>query len=725
MKEIKEYNGGLVQERMDTYEPGWIRVKFVDSGTYLYLEGPEIQEVASFLGATQTERVFKEGGKFRERRKKYGLHLWFDFYVGEEQPLTRSMSTLMEWPQIEVAELIPLARQTTKAEAFFSAWHPKYTSYAPGNSSVGGIPFNDPLIIRQWHYFNDGSTTSSVAGADANILPAWEVTTGNPSVIVAVIDGGIDFNHPDLAANMWVNPHEIPGNGEDDDDNGYVDDIYGYRFGKDGLINPSGEILPMDHGSHCAGVIGAVSNNGMGLAGIGGGNGDPSTGVRLMSCQTYVPDPAYPEDPYGNSKSTSQTPDAFAYAADNGAVIANCSFSYGGTSLSAAYKAGIDYFVDNAGTDENGNQTGPMRGGLMVAAAGNDGQEITKYPASYEKCISVAYSMSNYLVSPSSNYGPYVDITAPGGATSSSYAPGRVGGVFSTIPMQSRNYNVEQGYSYKSGTSMAAPHVAGIAALVLSAALENDISMNVEKLRNILERSCWDIYRYNDQKYAGGLGHGQIDAGFALQILLGDDDQPVETPQNLQTTTGTYQIQVSWLVPRDYFGNPVVSTEAYIGLRDLKDVDLTNLPAGIKKTSIQNNKAVGDTEEMVFSDLSPGTSYYFALIAIDRQKQWSEPLFFSAKTQPADDPSEPIEEGGFTVYPNPVKDHLFISFAEKYLGKKVEIQILNAIGHCVYSDEMQGSIEPYKIGVKRMAAGVYTVILKHYEEENHFTIIKH
>lgn len=112
-----------------------------------------------------------------------------------------------------------------------------------------------------------------------------------------------------------------------------------------------------------------------------------------MSCQTYIPDPAYPDDPHGNSKSTSQTPDAFAYAADNGAVIVNCSFSYSGTTLSAAYKAGIDYFIDNAGIDENGNQIGPMKGGLMVASAGNDGEyNLTKYPGSYERVINVAYS---------------------------------------------------------------------------------------------------------------------------------------------------------------------------------------------------------------------------------------------------------------------------------------------------------------------------------------------
>ena len=532
-------------------EPGWVRIKFKDLKDINNLtirqgkvdtRTAKLDAVVSLLGATKTSKVFNEGGKFKKRREKYGLHLWYDFYVGEKQLTTRSITDLSGLSFVDVVELIPVEKQAVYAQEHLHNLMANYSAFLTANyfystRTVGdGFKFNDPLLPRQWHYYNDGSTPSSVAGADANIFPAWKVTTGNPTIIVAVVDGGIDVNHPDLAQNMCINTKEIAGNGLDDDNNGYIDDIHGFRWGREGIGEPTGEIFPMDHGSHCAGTIAAVNNNGVGLAGIGGGNGSINSGIRLMSCQTYIPDPTHPDDPYGNSKSTSQTPDAFAFAADNGAVIASCSFSYSGTTLSAAYKAGIDYFVDNAGTDENGNQTGPMKGGLMIAAAGNDGELLTKFPASYERVVSVAYSMSNYLKSPSSNYGPSIDVTAPGGATSSSYAANRVGGVFSTIPMQSANFNVEQGYSYKSGTSMATPHVAGIAALVLSAAVENSISMTVGKLRNVIERSCWSLDKHNPD-YKGMLGHGQVDAGFAVQILLGGDNQLVSQPANVTTST--------------------------------------------------------------------------------------------------------------------------------------------------------------------------------------------
>lgn len=729
------------------HEPGWVRVKFADLENQLNTETTrsgeintgiaEVDEVANMLGATKVERVFNEGGKFKERRMKYGLHLWYDFYVGTEQSLTRSVKSFSELPMVELVELIPVDFQTSIRNRFESnamAYTEKYASafFASTRSNAGdGHTFNDPLLKRQWHYYNDGSTTNSTAGADANIFPAWKVTTGHPDVIVAVVDGGIDVNHPDLAQNMWVNKAEVQGNGLDDDDNGYIDDIHGFRWGRSGVGEPTGEIFGMDHGSHCAGTIAAVNNNGVGLAGVAGGNGSPTSGVRLMSCQTYIPDPAYPDDPHGNSKSTSQTPDAFAYAADNGAVIVNCSFSYSGTTLSAAYKAGIDYFVDNAGIDENGNQTGPMKGGLMVASAGNDGEyNLTKYPGSYEKVINVAYSMSNFKKSPSSNYGFMVDVTAPGGATSSSYAPDRVGGIYSTVPMDSKNWDAEQGYSYKSGTSMAAPHVAGIAALVLSAAVENNIPMTWQKLRDIIERSCWSLDEYNPE-YIGDLGHGQVDAGFAIQILLAGDNQPINPPQNLKLDSEANSITLSWDVPSDFFDNPITSTEIFYGMSELKDIDFENISGGVKKEVIVNNKKVGEKESRVFSNLTSNSDFYFAIRTIDRQKQVSEIVYIDGKTKSTGDETEPegpgsnIKEGSFKVFPTTTTDKIYITTPPESINKKVEVELFSSTGYKVLKNEFIGSTENKEISVASLSSGTYTVKITFMNHTEKYTIIKY
>ena len=733
---IHDADSGQKNENIEgEYEKGWIRVKFKqlnsDLNTVATRSGKintgidEIDEVVEKLGATAICRVFNEGGKFKERREKYGLHLWYDLYIGDNEPITKSINSFKSLNNVEVVELIPIFRQKSQsANYFFSSALRAGISSAPFSLSKAagdGTTFNDPLLARQWHYNNDGSTASSVAGADANIFAAWKITTGDPRVIVAVVDGGIDHNHPDLARNMWINTGEIPGNGIDDDNNGYIDDIYGYRWGKDGLAEPTGTIFPMDHGSHCAGVIAAVNNNGIGIAGVGGGNGDPLTGVRLMSCQTYVPDPAYPNDPHGNSKSTSQTPDAFAYAADNGAVIVSCSFSYGGTTLSAAYKAGIDYFVDNAGYDENNNPTGPLKGGLMVASAGNDGELKAVYPAAYEKVISVAYSMSNYQKSPSSNYGPSVDVTAPGGATSSSYAADRVGGIFSTIAFESANYDVEKGYSYKSGSSMAAPHVAGVAALIVSAAIEKNMVLTVERLRDIILRSCWSLDKYNSE-YAGMLGEGQVDAGYALEILLGGESQPVPPPIDLTSESDKNSITLSWKVPADYLGKPIVSVELYIALKSLEGVNFEQLPSWIIKETVENEKTAGDRVEKKFSNLDDDTEYFFALISVDRQGQKSQPAFIKATTQSQIQESE---GKSFSVYPTGVDEKLYIKPSSAVLNEKVSVEIYNAVGYRVFKTEVVAINKPFELNLKDLTVGYYFVSLKTKQTKEVHKIIKH
>lgn len=751
------YYENLPDQFPNNHEKGWIRVKFTelenDLNTNTTRSGgfdtgiKEVDEVATLLGATHIERLFGEGGKFSERRQKYGMHLWYDFYVGEEQSVTRSIRTFKDLPMVEHVDLIPVDHQTSYGNNSFSNF--AQATLAAQNSNIerpnagNGNNFNDPYLNRQWHYFNDGTShPKAVSGADANIFEAWEFTTGHPDVIVAIMDGGIDVNHPDLKQNLWINKGEVAGNGVDDDNNGYTDDIHGWKWGRSSIgAVASGDIFPMDHGSHCAGTVAAVNNNGVGLAGVAGGNGSGNSGVRLMSCQTYVPDfEGHPEDPHGNSRSTSQTPDAFAYAADNGAVIVNCSFSYGNPgTLKEEYRIGIEYFVDNAGIDENGVQTGPMKGGLIVGSAGNDGEEdLVKYPASHKDAINVAYSMSDYKKSPSSNYGHMIDVTAPGGASSTSYDPERRGGIFSTIAMDSRNSHVEKGYMYKSGTSMAAPHVTGIAALILSAAIENNIPMTHSKLKEIILASCWDLDEYNPE-YAGKLGRGQVDAATGIKLLIAGDDYFTDEPQNVTLVESLNSIEVNWTVPGDYFEEAVREIEVFYSLSKVDGIDLDSqpLPGGVRKEVTKNNKNIGETDSRVISNLSPDTQVYFALRSIDKQGRKSDPVFISGKTKSNEggggtpdpekpDPEKPVPgpSGQFKVYPTTVKDSFSVT-SPKDADGKANITVFSATGYKVVEKEFNTSTVTTTVGVKDLSTGAYTVQIEYAGHKENHKIIKY
>lgn len=245
---------------------------------------------------------------------------------------------------------------------------------------------------------------------------AWDTFTGDANLVVAIIDTGIDYNHPDLAANMWINPGEIPNNGIDDDGNGYVDDIHGWDWAY-GDNNPSDV---NGHGSHTAGTVGAVGNNGVGVVGV-------NWNIKLMALK-FLSD--------SGSGSTSNAISALNYAVDKGVKVSNN--SWGGGSYSQSLYDAI----------ENSKSVGH----LFIAAAGNNGRNNDSrpfYPASYNNnnVISVAAIDINDNRASFSNYGATsVDLGAPGV------------NIVSTTPNNS--------YSSYNGTSMAAPHVAGAAALL-------------------------------------------------------------------------------------------------------------------------------------------------------------------------------------------------------------------------------------------------------------------
>src|SRR5215217_6469226 len=294
---------------------------------------------------------------------------------------------------------------------------------------------NDPSFNKLWGLNNTGQTIgqAGAADADADVPEAWNTATGTATTVVAVIDEGIDVSHPDLRNNIWKNPGEVPGNGVDDDGNGYVDDVYGYDFANDDAsvydpdpVNGSGD----EHGTHVAGTIAAEGNNGIGVAGV-------NWRAKVMALKFLGP----------NSGSTLDAVEAINYAVTNGADISNNSWGYVG-SPSRSLQDAINR-ADNAGH-------------LFVAAAGNGGTDgvgdnndasssNTNYPSSYPNpnIISVAATDNRDTLASFSNFGATtVDLAAPGV------------NVASTLPGNR--------YGYYSGTSMATPHVTGVAALLKS-----------------------------------------------------------------------------------------------------------------------------------------------------------------------------------------------------------------------------------------------------------------
>lgn len=387
--------------------------------------------------------------------------------------------------------------------------------------AMDDMPFDDPQLPYQWNLMNDGWLGErAVVGADINVFDAWKYTTGDSRIIVAVVDNGIRVNHPDLDGNMWVNEAEANGaEGVDDDGNGYIDDINGYNFCDD-----KGEITwkshyDTAHATHVAGIIAAETNNGRGVAGIAGGSGN-NDGVRIMSCQVFS---SY------NVANTAGFANAFIYAADNGASIINNSWGYEASDVATdnAYlekysvlQDAIDYF------EENGGNPDVIDGGIVVFAGGNDGKPCAMYPAAFHDIIGVAAFAPDFLAANYTNYGPGINVCAPGGDT-----------------FYGEQYNIVSttldgsGFGYMQGTSMACPHVSGIAALGLSYAIQKGYKLSARDYRNLIITSTQDIDKYQvgyaliydkDNKefdnvdmsrYAGALGTGYVDAHLLLMQL--------------------------------------------------------------------------------------------------------------------------------------------------------------------------------------------------------------
>lgn len=436
-------------------------------------------------GVTSYEPVFSPNHPNKEKLAQYGLDSWYLLKLEKTASLDMLVQKL---DGVDAIRYIQYNKRAKKAsDCIVEPYRPLLETKSETKSgTTPNYQFNDPLLRDQWHYYNNGTVVpEAVAGADANVLEAWKLTAGDPSIIVAVVDEGVAYNHPDLEANMWVNTAEKNGTPDfDDDGNGYDDDVYGYNFVRDTAEISFNDPKDAGHGTHVAGTVAAVNNNNRGVAGIAGGSGK-GDGVKIMSCQIF--------DGSGGGTSAS-TANAIVYAADNGASILQGSFGYAAGIIqndgvfkqyfTLEYNA-IEYFINTKNNDV-------LDGGLCIFAAGNDGKGMSGYPAGYSNVISVSSIGADHRPTYYTNYGPGCNISAIGGEWGTGGIKRINSTVLSTVPFTKS----DTGYGYMQGTSMACPLVSGIAALGLSYAKKLGKTYTVDEFRSLLLTAVNDINPY-------------------------------------------------------------------------------------------------------------------------------------------------------------------------------------------------------------------------------------
>jgi subtilisin family serine protease len=577
------------------------------------------------IKAQKMRRMFPYHPRYEARQRAAGLHLWYEVEIDTTiSPLSACVDLVDD--DVTVAE--PVLKKLN-IEALGKKQSPEPGKTLPLNDRILPVqvvtrnntptrlaskaqatplaaaagnyednpPVDDPYLLLQWHYYNYGQVFESSMGgasdlnASIHLFDAWKITMGDPRVIVSVHDYGVDNSHPDLRDNLWVNQAEYRGDpGVDDDGNGFIDDVYGYNF------YAQGDITPGSHGTHVAGTIAAVNNNGVGVAGVAGGSGNKD-GVRIMSCQTLG---TITEDGLGTAVS-------YVYAANNGAVISQNSWSY---IIADDYEQvlldAIDYFIAWAGRDENGDPLPNTRmvGGLVVCAAGNDGVSDKFYPAAYEPCLAVSATGPWNEQAGYTNTGSWIDIAAPGGNTDIGDNP-----PFAPSGILSCNASTAGSlYGYMQGTSMACPHVSGVAALVLSAYGNEAYTPDMLRHRILSSVSTWE--ELGNPKLAGKLGNGLLNAAKALHP---NENIAPERITDLRVGAESYDyITVRFTAPADNDNH-----DAHIYEIRYATENITAGNVASAKALFQLAQPAGAPDSVMIDHLQGETTYYVAIRSVD------------------------------------------------------------------------------------------------------------
>ena len=521
------------------------------------------EQFSAELDLKTLEPVFAITPGKEDVARRHNLHKWFKVeFDGVSN--TAAAAKLASFASVVTVQYDKVVSPASDLE--FTPYRPSLAQM----SSDEDFPFDDPMLVDQWHYINTGSShvsNSSYEGGDLAVKDAWRLTGGDRRVVVAVIDGPVKYDHPDIAPNMWKNEGEVPDNNIDDDKNGYVDDVYGWNCVRNtGRIDWSNR-SESGHGTHVAGIVAAANGNGVGVCGVAGGTGK-GDGVRMMSLQIFE----------GGASTLDASAKAFVYAADNGASIAQCSFGYEGEG--SAYKSdkdysrvfGAEYDAIRYFMDPENNNSEILDGNIVVAAAGNDGRDMSSYPAAVKDVISVTALGPDYLPAVNyTNYGPGCNIAAPGGdfyiGNISNFQDNR-SRVLSTFVNSVTDANLGTSghdYVYMQGTSQACPGVSGVAALGLSYAhklgkkfsRDEFVSMLLTSVNDLDERLTDNSLKISGYRngaetyldlglYRGKMGTGAVDA---WKFLMAIEGTPTLTIQVADETSKAKRYDVS-----SYFG---------------------------------------------------------------------------------------------------------------------------------------------------------------------------